>query len=349
MYCGSKWAAALLVTLIASCEPSPQPSGAPVQVLPDEPAPEPEEPAHAAPVARIEAPAPTASCEIPDGPAGVRLRTLRYARGRALDLALPAGDGPHPWVVVLHGGAWAVGERAHVAEELSLLAALGYAAAGVDYRLVDDGGRHRFPTQVADARCAVRYLRRRAPELGLDPDRAAALGYSAGGHLAMMLATAADVAGLDTDCDDTATSPAIRLAISYFGPADLRGEAEYGRAAERIVNRMLGASRHRDPERAALASPIAHVDGTDAAVMLVHGTADRVVPLEQSRRMRAALAGAGVPVRLVEVEGRGHGFRLVGEASDLRVATCTSLAFLEAALRSPRGASRSGGVGGSPP
>lgn len=335
---GSIWLAALLLPGGLACDGAPSAAAGPQEPEPAQATADPGEPPpppvpDVAPPPAIAAPEIVERCA-PAAPLEPELETHVYSRppsGRLqLDLAVPRSEGPHPWVLVIHGGGWSGGQRVHVHPDLGWLVAQGYAAAAVDYRLVARGARNRFPTQVADARCAVRYLRRRAEELDLDPDRAAAIGYSAGAHLAMMLATASDVEGLDEGCDDVATSPEIRIAVSYFGPTDLRPEAPFDAVAERIVNRFLGASRRREPELAALASPITHVDSTDAPIMLVHGVEDDVVPIAQSRRMRATLARAGVPTQLVEVEGRGHGFRVF--ATDLRPATCTSLEFLARAL-----------------
>lgn len=294
----------------------------------DRPPPVPERSRAVPVVARCAAPART--------DAAPRLREgIVYARpggaALALDLALPAGEGPHPVVVVVHGGGWAAGERAHVRDEIATLATAGYAGAAIDYRLVE-GGRNPSPAQVADARCALRYLRRHAAELGLDPDRVGALGYSAGGQIALMLATGADVSGIDGGCADVSTSPRVRGAVAYFAPTDLRPETTFSRAADRVIARFLGTTRRRDPAAAALASPIAHVDASDAPVLLVHGTADRVVPFDQATAMRDALDRAGVPVTLVPVEDGQHGFRLFGDEPRLSAATCTTLAFLRAFL-----------------
>lgn len=289
------------------------------------------------------------ACDLPTPRVGALREGLRYAPGRHLDLALPASEGPHPWVVLIHGGGWSAGERGHLRREMEMLATLGFAAASVDYRLLDAGRPNRWPVQVADVRCAVRYLRRRAGSLGLDPERGAALGFSAGGYLAEMLGTASDVEGLDHACPDTETSPAVRAVVAYYAPADLRPEASYSRAADAILTRFLGAPRARVPERAALASPVVHVDAADPPHLLLHGTRDTVVPLDQSERMRDALEAAGVHAQLVVVDGAPHGFRLFWRGERTRPATCTTVAFLEAALRSPRGASRSAGASGSRP
>ncbi len=277
------------------------------------------------------------ACALPRPDQGVRLEEgIVYSRPGAplaLDLALPRGQGPHPWLVLFHGGGWRAGERIHLRDEILALAGLGYAAASVDYRLVDHGARNAFPAAVTDARCAVRYLRRHARRFELDPQRAGAIGFSSGGHLAEMLGTAAGVEGLDRGCADRETSPAVQAVIAYFAPSDLRRGAHFARAADRVRDRFLGTPPEQDPERADLASPLVHVGGDSPPTLLVHGTEDRVVPLAQSRTMRDALAQAGVPVELVELPGVGHGFRLFSHMAGTRPGACTSLAFLDATLR----------------
>jgi len=111
-----------------------------------------------------------------------------------------------------------------------------------------------------------------------------------------------------------------------------RPEATFSRSADRVISRFLGTTRRRDPRTATLASPIVHVGGGDAATLLVHGTGDRVIPIDQPRRMRAALARAGIPVTLVELDGVPHGFRVFGDDERVRPGVCTTLAFLQAAL-----------------
>ena len=257
-------------------------------------------------------------------------------RGRALrlDLVRPATPGPHPVVVLVHGGAWRRGHRSYMTGTMHAFAAQGYAAASVDYRLAD-GGRSVFPGPVSDLRCAVRTLRARAPELGLDPRRFAAVGFSAGGHLASMLATASDVGELDDgSCPVTAGSANVQAAVSFYGPHDLRAPLRVGPGADGAIRNLLGVSRTRDPARAALASPIAHVDRGDPPMLLVHGLRDRVVEVDQTRRMRRALETAGVRVQTLELPNQSHGFGVFPRRpSDDGSIACSTLSFLGDALR----------------
>jgi acetyl esterase/lipase len=244
-----------------------------------------------------------------------------------LDLSIPDGDGPFPLVVLIHGGGWRAGEKAHLDEERRILAGRGYAAASVDYRLVPA----TFPAAVADVRCAVRWLREHAAERRIDPDRVGLVGFSAGAHLAALAGLAPEVDALDEVCDSTAEL-AVHALVLLFGPSDLRAEAGWPRPTTRIITRFLGTPAAEDPTRAALASPIAWAGPGDPPTLLIHGDADAVVPLDQSIQLRDALAAAGVATTYVEIEGGRHGFPLFSARPDLRAAPCTTLAFLAAHL-----------------
>lgn len=355
--CALGWAA--LACSAAEPAPTPRPGGstvAPETAAATTVAPPAASPPEAAPPPQpVTLPPASSDCSLSrDGVARVE-RGLVYAYDRGaplqLDLATPVGDGPHPFIVLIHGGGWRAGERAHMDAELEAFAALGYAAASVDYRLLTRDDDNRFPAQIADVRCATRYLRRNASRLGLDPARAAALGYSSGGHLALLLGTGADVPGLDDGvCEDTETSSAVSAVVAFFGVSELRTDASFPRPSERLIERLIGGPRAERLDLTTLASPIAHIDARDAATLMFHASDDPVVPVAQSRRMRAALSGAGVPVRYVEVPGRRHGFRVFPrDPGPDRTVGCTTAAFLDAVLRTPRGASRSAAAAGSPP
>ena len=129
---------------------------------------------------------------------------------------MPATPGPHPAVVCLHGGAWRVRQPQGSVPRVAVVRLgharqepdrgprrRGFVAVSVGYRLAPD---NKFPAQIEDAKTAVRFLRANAEEFGIDPDRIAALGFSAGGHLASLLGTADKSAGFEGRC--TRSSPA---------------------------------------------------------------------------------------------------------------------------------------------
>jgi acetyl esterase/lipase len=285
-----------------------------------------------------EAVAPSAACA-PGPDVGTPVNSVadvtyatRDGQPLRFDLAWPRTGGPHPLVLLLHGGGWAGGGRTELREEMRSLARLGYAAATVEYRLTQ-APRNVFPAAVADVRCAVRVLRSSAATYGIAPDRVAAAGYSAGGHLAALLGTATDVAGLDDGCP-AGGDASVRAVLSYAGPQDLRVNGPYTQEQAQLVTNFLGVFPGDAPARAALASPVVHVSAGDPPFLLVHGTSDQLVPVEQSRRMSAALRKVGTPATVLELEGTGHAF--VGLTTSPRaLVRCTTTAFLARWLAPP--------------
>ncbi|MGY1835983.1 alpha/beta hydrolase fold domain-containing protein [Blastococcus sp. SYSU DS0510] len=229
-----------------------------------------------------------------------------------LDLHLPAGADPVPVVVFLHGGGWRLGSR-HGAGPMyrerspfTRLALAGIAVASVDYRL---SGEATFPAQLHDAKAAVRWLRARAGELGIDPDRIAAWGESAGGHLAELLGLVSD-AGLEGDVGVPGPSSRVAAVVAWYAPSDVATVATDtgGDPADPTTReaQLLGAPAPDVPELAALASPLAHVSPTAPPFLLLHGRDDRFVPCVQSERLRDALATAGTDVELHTYPGADH-------------------------------------------
>jgi acetyl esterase/lipase len=253
------------------------------------------------------------------------------AQPQRLDIAWPSTPGPHPLVVLIHGGGWSGGDRRDYHGAMRFLAGQGYVAASVGYRLAA-APRNLFPAAVEDVRCAVRWLRSRAAEYSLDPTRVAALGSSAGGHLAAMLGTAAGVEGLDGECPLTDHSPAVSAVVAIAAPLDIRTAGALDPSQRWMVENFLGAPPEAVPERALLASPAVHVATGDPPFLLIHGTADGVVSVRQSRSMRDTLRAAGVPATLLELPGVGHSFPEFSWDSRLRGASCTTLEFLRTRL-----------------
>jgi acetyl esterase/lipase len=236
--------------------------------------------------------------------------TYGDANGRPLklDIYRPAGPSKtRPGVFLIHGGGWVEGDKESQRELAVEMTRAGFVAIAVGYRLAkDDASRH--PAQVDDVRRAVQWVRANADYVGVDPDRLGAFGHSAGGHLAAILGTT-DAQGTG-DPDLEAYSSRVRCVVDVCGPADFTDEASppVGPAIAWMVPNLFGKTRLEAPEAYRDASPVRHVDRDSAPTLILHGTADDIVPLDQSRKLRDALARAGVEVKLVEVEGEGHLF-----------------------------------------
>jgi acetyl esterase/lipase len=292
------------------------------------------------------------ACSVPRAPdGGVTLVTdLVYAtmdgQPQALDVAFPATGGSHPLVVIIHGGGWVSGDKSSERGEQMLLAGQGYVAASLNYRLVDsacpedggvkpDGGPchpNHFPAAIEDVRCAVRWLKSNAAKYSIDPTRVASTGGSAGGHLAALLATGADVPGLDGPCP-LAGDPSVTAAVPFYGAEDLYDwDPSYKSGA--VVAEFLGTPAYdSDPSLAKLASPIDHVSAQTPPFLLLHGTVDMTAPYSQSVNMRATLQAAGVPATLVSLPGVGHAFPQFSNQPAYQQSSCTALAFLKKYLR----------------
>jgi acetyl esterase/lipase len=253
-------------------------------------------------------------------------------RAQSLDVAWPKTPGPHPLVVLVHGGAWVGGDRMYHRDDMMRLAGAGYAAATIDYRLV--GGPDRtLPSQLADVRCAVKYLRAHADAYAIDPARVGAIGDSAGGHLVAMLADADDF--VDDGSCPLAGSSQIQAAVVDYAPLDLRAWRRYPESIQDAVHAVVGVEPRRNPALVAAASPITHVDANDPPMLVMHATHDHVIPVADSREFAAALKAADVPSIYVEVDDPRiqHGFLVLGNGGILRRTTCTTIAFLDATLR----------------
>jgi acetyl esterase/lipase len=221
-----------------------------------------------------------------------------------LDLALPVKkDGPAPCIVVIHGGAWRGGNKGSHAPQIKRFAELGYVSASLQYRFCP---KHVFPAQVEDVKCAVRFLRANADKLGIDPKRFGAIGFSAGAHLAMMLA----VVDEDSDMEGTgghAEQPSkVQAAVSFVGPTALDAD-DLPDVSKPLVRDFIGGTPQEKPELFKKASPITHLSPDDGPILMIQGTKDELVPPTQAYRMADAMGNVGVKGRVEILPGLGHG------------------------------------------
>lgn len=235
--------------------------------------------------------------DVPYGTGGGEPLTLHLALPRIV-------DGPVPALVFIHGGAWRAGSKDSFKSAIQEAAERGYVAATVGYRFAP---KHPFPAQVEDCKCAVRWLRAHADELGIDPERIGALGSSAGAHLAMMLGTMDSEDGLEGEGGWQDQSSKVQAVVAYFGPTNLLGE--YPQTSRPLVEGFIGATQTEDEDAYRRASPITYVDARDAPMLLFQGTKDVLVPYDQAYQMAVALTDAGVPGRVELLLGANHGWR----------------------------------------
>lgn len=249
-------------------------------------------------------------------------------RPLTLDLHLPEGEHP-PVIVFVHGGGWFRGSRRMFcpgrteAETFGRLTREGWAVASIDYRL---SGEATFPAPLADVEAAIGWVAGEGSEaFGLDASRIALWGESAGGHLAALAATAADTP--------------VRAVVDWYGPSDLaaipKPPAQPGQLAAPSREEMLiGGLLAEHPELTRAASPVHAANAAVPPFLLVHGTADSMVPTEQSLLLRDALEAVGAHVELQLVPGAEHMWRGL---DDFEIVLAPALRFLDEQVRSSQG------------
>ena len=213
-----------------------------------------------------------------------------------LDRSLPAGKGPFPIVILVHGGGWTSGDKTAAPASLApTLVEAGYVCLSINYRLAP---QHRWPACRDDVHTAIRWAKANASEFGGAADKVALIGYSAGGHLAVSAAMVVD--------DSVMVQAVVGLAALTDFEQELpkRGNI-LGKAQRALLNRpekitpeSLGVLR--------AISPIHDVRPGLAPFLMVHGDADASVPYEQSVTLKERLKENDVPCELVTISGGTH-------------------------------------------
>jgi acetyl esterase/lipase len=256
---------------------------------------------------------------------GIAYAQPLHFRPLTLDVYMPGKDSPKsrlPLIVYVHGGAWVTGTprgKSVVGSWPAILASLaarGYVVAAVSYRL--DGEAH-FPAAIQDVKAAIRFLRTNADRYGIDPARAAVWGPSAGGQLAALESVSCGVAAFEPPPPVAApgkqaqpqpaapVSDCVQGGVSWFGvhnfvtvpvPPGQTGPAPY-----------LGCPTTKCPkETLEFGSPVTYVDSSDPPMLLIHGLADTLVAVSQTKEFEARLREAHVPVQMLLIPDVDHGF-----------------------------------------
>jgi acetyl esterase/lipase len=266
-----------------------------------------------------------AAPKLPDGVEVIR--DLEYAQVKGLSLKLdlyrPATkpSAPMPLVIWVHGGGWRNGSKANC--PAAWLAAKGYAVASLDFRLLPE---HPWPAQIEDPVSALRWLRQESGKYGYDASRSAAMGGSSGGHVVALWGT------LSLPASDK-----VKAVVDLYGPTDLltmppnvlsekRTRADFAKANGAL---LLGGIVMDQPDKAKAVSALHQVSKDDVPFLILHGTADPGVPVDQSERLHAALRAAGVESTLKLLPGAGHG----GKEFDSPESRALIQAFLDRHLK----------------
>jgi acetyl esterase/lipase len=211
------------------------------------------------------------------------------------DLYVPAGDAPGV-AVLLHGGGWRVGSRAAMADTGEALAARGWCAVAAQYRLLDEAP---WPAQIEDVKRVIRWVRASRDRFGAASDNVAVIGYSAGGHLALLAAGTGDTDTFAVPGASDGERERPDAVVSFFAPTRVHG----------VDAQWLDV----DEQGARTASPIEHVSADFPPTLILNGTSDSMIPHATSTELFEALHAAGIPAELRLYAGMTHEFQRLPE------------------------------------
>lgn len=252
---------------------------------------------------------------------GVKPAEVTVKRDLVLDPELPnlvvdeyegRGPGPHPFVIVIHGGSWQRGDKGDVPIVSRHLAAAGITVFDLRYRL---SPAHLFPAAVQDTKCALGRLRQKSAELGIDPNRAGLLGRSAGGQIALVAGYSAGEARLPPAC--AVPDAPVQSVVAIYPFTELRAAHEAPpfpdpEETRPVMEAHLGGSPTEQADAYARATPRTYVAPRATrqlpATLFLHGRADMLVPAWHSERLHQALGAAGHGSTLIVIPFAEHGF-----------------------------------------
>lgn len=252
-----------------------------------------------------------------------------------LDIYLPANANNNlPLVVWVHGGAWMMNDKyadmGYMKNTVKGFLDSGYALASIDYR---HSTTAIFPAQIQDCNVAIEFLYKHASKYKIDKNKIAVVGFSAGGHLASLLALSNNNAVKDFYKDGEPASFKIKCAVDFYGPSDL---LMFANNPDTSVNNdrspltiLLGAMPVDRPDLAKKASPVTYIDKNDPPFLIIQGEKDESVPNTQSKVLSSWLTLTGVKNQLIIVKDAPH----YGEMFDSEYNRRNIFSFLGANLK----------------
>jgi alpha-L-fucosidase 2 len=220
-----------------------------------------------------------------------------------LDASVPAGEGPFPIAILVHGGGWTRGDKAgsdhpgdtaDVSPWFAPLTAARFTWFSINYRLAP---AHRWPACYDDVRTAIRWVKAHASDYRGDPQRIVLFGHSAGGHLVCLAVTEAD------------ETTRVQAVVGFAPVTDFEYELPHRGGLSPSLQALLDQPHDVTPASLAILreiAPVTHVRAGLPPFLLVQGDADRTVPIEETRRFAARLRDAGVAADLQVIAGAPH-------------------------------------------
>lgn len=255
-------------------------------------------------------------------------KDIVFGQGGDIELTLdvyhpPQGVTPKRLAIIhLFGGGFFTGNKSagYIVNDAKALGARGYTSVSANYRLQSEGA---WPAQIHDVKAAVRWTRANAARLGVDADKIAVAGYSAGGMLALMAAGTNGRSEFEGAGGTPGTSSRVNACIGV-----------YPLASARTANGLFPEDQ-ATPENIAAASPTSYINSSFAPTIFIHGTADVTVPLSSSIDFFNALNTVGVPTALTAIQGAAHAFDVSALDAVELMAQSIDL-FLDRLIVSPR-------------
>ena len=240
--------------------------------------------------------------------------TIASVNGRnlVLDLYRPKKqEEALPVVVWIFGGAFRIDNRVAQTHAATWLTQHGYAVAVISYRL---SGEALFPAQIHDCKAAIRWLRANSTTYNLDAEHIGAWGSSSGGYLSTMLGLTGGVEALEGDLGNMGESSRVQAVVDFYGPSDFLKmdearlpDGQWHYPTDSPESQLLGAPIQQVPEKVREANPITYVNGSAPPFLILHGTEDLLVPVNQSELLFTALKEWGVESAFFKLVGAGHG------------------------------------------
>lgn len=239
---------------------------------------------------------------------------------QSLDVYLVSTDHPAPVMIFYHGGGWRAGSKRGVpAWLLRGVKNNLFSVVSVEYRFTDVASH---PAQTDDCLRAIQFVRHHATEWNIDTDRIGVTGGSAGGHLCAWVALHDDVADADSADPVLKLSSRVALAVPFAGPTDwtlLKEIPHLHPAYRQLIGSEPGTAFGKlSTDKIKDVSPITFVSDDDPPMMIIHGDADQIVPVQHARRLYRELLAKKVESELVIVPGASHAVAGAGDAAFIK-------------------------------
>jgi acetyl esterase/lipase len=224
--------------------------------------------------------------------------------GRELKLDIyrpPEGTSNRAGILLIHGGGWSGGDRTQLRGFGVLLGRVGYTLVSTEYRL---SGEAKWPAQIHDVKAALRWMRANAGDLGIDADKIAVSGNSAGAHLSLMVAGTANRPEFEGEGGTPGVSTDVAACVAIYAPTSMMRRFEgQGRGA---VAALMGEAATDEAYKGA--NPLTYARADYPPTMLIHGNKDMTVPVSESFKMYEALTAAGATPEMHIFAGQPHAF-----------------------------------------